>query len=340
MTFKCRIRAFVLFIPVAIASTWVVSPLRADEFYAGKTINLYIGFPPGGGYDLYGRLLARHLGSHIPGNPSIVTRNMPGAGGLAVINYMVNVAPRDGTSLAIATDGIVVEQLLAQTGISYDASKLNWIGRFLPTAEVFVTWHTSPTKTLEDARRRETILSSSGSGITDYLPRALNLYAGTRFKVIAGYPGGVEQILAMERGEVEGAPALWTDIKNRKSDWLTEKKISVLVIGSNKRSPDIPHVPTVSETGITEDGRAVLSLLSSGDIGRAVFTAPGVPSVQVKRLREAFLATIADPAFIEDSSRSKLDLEPLGGEQLQDVVAKMLAFPESLVKAARAARRH
>lgn len=339
MRFKCRIRAFVLFISVAITSTWVVPQPQADEFYAGRTINLYIGFPPGGGYDLYARLLARHLGSHIPGNPNIVTRNMPGAGGLAVVNYMVNVAPKDGTSLAITTDGIAVEQLLAQTGISYDASKLNWIGRFLPTTEIFVTWHTSPTKTLEDARRRETILSSSGSGITDYLPRALNLYAGTRFKPVAGYRGGVEQILAMERGEVEGAPALWTDIKNRRSDWLTEKKISVLVIGSNKRFPDIPHVPTVSETGTTEDGRAILSLLSSGDIGRAVFTSPDVPSVQVKRLREAFLAMLADPAFIEDAAKAKLDLDPLGGEQLQDVVIQTLAFPESLIKAARAARR-
>ena len=205
MLIKQTIAAFLLSAGVGLVGLAFAPPVRAEDFYAGKKIDLYIGFGPGGGYDLYGRLLARHLGAHIPGNPIIVPRNMPGAGGLAVINYMVNVAPKDGTAMAIAADGMVVEQLLAQTGINYDASNLNWIGRLLPSTEVYVTWHTSPTKTFEDARRRETILPSSGGGITVYLPRALNLYAGTKFKLVTGYQSSVEQALAMERGEVEGA---------------------------------------------------------------------------------------------------------------------------------------
>jgi len=333
------IKAFVLLGAVSIASSLLAPEVQAEDFYAGKKIDLYIGFGPGGGYDLYGRLLARHLGLHIPGKPTIVPRNMPGAGGLGVISYMVNVAPRDGTALAIASDGIVVEQVLGQTGINYDASKLNWIGRLLASTTVYFTWHTSKTKTFEDARQRETILSSAGSGITAYLPRALNMFSGTKFKLVTGYQASAEQALAMERGEVEGAPALWTDLKNRKGDWLAEKKVSVLFIGSSRRSPEIPNVPTASETGFTEEGRTILSLFSSGDIGRAVFTAPSVPSTQVSILRQAFSAMMADPAFIDDASKSKLDLEPIGGEQMQKVVVQMLAFPDSLVEKARAARR-
>ncbi|MGE5539410.1 MAG: Bug family tripartite tricarboxylate transporter substrate binding protein [Gemmatimonas sp.] len=315
-------------------------PVAAQEFYAGKAINVYIGFGSGGGYDLYSRLAARHLGNHIPGNPRLVPQNMPGAGGLKVVNFMFNIPPKDGTALAMPSDGLVLEQVLegAAAGLEYDAAKLNWVGRIASSTTIYVTWHTSPTKTFEDARRRETALGSSGAGITVYMPKALNRLAGTQFKLITGYQGSNEVLLAMERGEVEGAYSLYSDFKARKGDWLKDGKVNVLFFIGGERIADYPDVPLASDTGRTQDDRDILRLLSAGDIGRALFTTPGVPTDRVAVLRRAFAAMLADPAFKADADKAKLDLDPMAGEDLQKVVVEMVQFPKHLIEKARAAR--
>lgn len=323
---------------LGLAAGLAASPVLAQDFYAGKTVNLYIGFGAGGGYDLYSRLIARNVGDHIPGKPNVVPNNMPGAGGLKVVSYMANVAPKDGTALAMPSDGVALEQVLAAKAPDYDAGKLQWIGRVASSTTIYMTWHTSPTKTFQDARKRETLLGSSGAGITVYMPRALNALSGTKFKLITGYRGSTEVLLAMERGEVEGGYSLLSDFRARKGDWLREKKVNVLFFIGGERVPDYPDVPLAHETAANEDDRQILKLLSAGDIGRAIFTVPGVPAERVAVLRQAFDAMLRDPAFIADAKKAKLDLEPMSGARLQQTVQEMVQFPKHLIERARAAR--
>jgi tripartite-type tricarboxylate transporter receptor subunit TctC len=326
-----------LVIGLSLSGAMAAVPAAAQDFYAGKTVNLYIGFGAGGGYDLYSRLIARNIGAHLPGKPTVVPSNMPGAGGLKVVSYMATIAPKDGTALAMPSDGVALEQVLAKTP-EYDAGKLHWIGRVASATTIYVTWHTSPAKTFEDARRRETILGSSGAGITVYMPRALNALSGTKFKLITGYQGSNEVLLAMERGEVEGAYSLLSDFRARKGEWLRDKMVNVLFFIGGERVADYPDVPLAHETATNEDDRQILKLLSAGDIGRAIFTTPGVPADRVAALRKGFDAMLQDPAFKSDAEKAKLDLEPMGGARLQTIVDDMVKFPAQLVERARAAR--
>lgn len=312
----------------------------AADFYAGKTINLNVGFGAGGGYDTYGRVVGRGLGRHIPGNPTIVVQNMPGAGGLKVANYMAGPAPKDGTALAIAVETVALDQALGGSGVDYDARKLNWIGRMTASTNLFFAWHTSPTRTFADAQKRETICGSSGSGTTTDAPRVLNEYAGAKFKLILGYRGSTEVLLALERGEVECGYALWSDFKARRADWVAEKKVNNLYIMATERHPDLPDVPAAAELVTTEEGKRIVALFSSGsDIGRAIFTTPDVPADRVAILRKAFTALMADPAFLAEAQQIKLHLEPLDGETLQRQVARSLDQPPALIAKAKEIRK-
>jgi tripartite-type tricarboxylate transporter receptor subunit TctC len=236
------------------------------------------------------------------------------------------------------SDGVALEQVLAAKAPDYDAGKLHWIGRVASATTIYVTWQTSPTKTFEDARQRETILGSSGAGITVYMPRALNALSGAKFKLITGYQGSTEVLLAMERGEVEGAYSLLSDFRARKGEWLRDKTVNVLFFIGGERVADYPDVPLAHETAANEDDRQILKLLSAGDIGRAIFTTPGVPADRVTALRKGFDAMLQDPAFKADAEKAKLDLEPMSGERMQTIVDEMVKFPAHLVERARAAR--
>lgn len=327
---------------VLAAALLVISPQQsgAADFFAGKTINLYIGQGPGGGYDAYGRLVARHLGRHVPGNPLIVPQNMPGAGGLKVANYLYQVAPQDGTALGLAAEAIALEQALGGPGIEYDASRLAWTGRMTSSASIFFTWHASSVKNIDDARKRESAFGSTGvTGITGYTPRALNKLAGTKFKVIAGYNGSTEVMLAMERGEVDGGFALWPEFKQQKPDWLRDKKINVLYIVSAARAPDLPDVPITGELGDSNEARDVLRLLAStSEVGRALFSTPNVPADRVAQLRQAFSAMVRDTVFLQDAEKSGLRIDALNGEDLQKQVNGVIAAPKNLVDKAKDAR--
>jgi tripartite-type tricarboxylate transporter receptor subunit TctC len=312
-----------------------------EAFYKGKTVEMVIGSTPGGGYDLYGRLIARYIGKHIPGNPNVIVRNMPGAGSMVMTNWLYNVAPRDGTVIAVAPQVVAIEQALGSDGIQYDARKFNFIGRAAEVVEVTYTWHTSATKTLEDARRRETVMGASGTlSPTYFYLKALNELAGTKFQIVNGYPGGGETELAMQRGEVEGGSKAWASMKVDNAPWLRDKMVNVIVQYALQRSADLPDVPLMMELGRTDSDRKALGLFAMGNaMGRSIFASPGIPAERVKALRKAFDMTVQDPEFLTFVRDKNIDVgPPMGGEQLQKLTDETLAVTPEVVALAKKAR--
>ena len=336
MTDKLRILGLAAAFTVIAA---LVSPVQAqqsvEDFYKGKNVDLVIGYSPGGGYDLFARLVARHIGNHIPGKPNIVPRNMPGAGSRTAVAWISNVAPKDGTVLATADQSLSVAQAMgdkALTGMKIDTSKLIYIGN--PSADNNTTsmWHTSKVKTIEDAMKYEAPMGATGGSTSSQYPRAMNALLGTKFKIILGYPGGNDINLAMERGEVEGRGSnAWASWKSTRMDWIRDKKVNIIVQIGLKKEPDLPDVPLLIDLAKNEDDRAVLKLLSAPTtIGRPIFTSPGVPEERVKALRAAFDATMKDPEFLADAQKSGFDINPVSGEEMQKIVADIVNTPKPI----------
>jgi tripartite-type tricarboxylate transporter receptor subunit TctC len=300
-----------------------------EEFYRGRKIDLIIGYSSGGTYDLYARLVARHLGTHIPGRPLIVPRNMPGAGSRTAATWVANLAQRDGTVLATADQSLALQQAAGDSRIQFDTTKYIYIGN--PNAEnnTTATWHTSGVKTIEDAKRREVTMGATGGSTSSQYPKAMNMLLGTRFKIILGYPCGNDINLAMERGEVDGRGSnSWASWKATRPHWLAEHKINILVQVGLKKAPDLPGVPLLMELGANDEDRALLRLLSlSTQIGRPVFTTPDVPAERAAALRAAFDAMVHDPAFLDDAKQGHFELEPVSGDTMQKLVAEIVAMP-------------
>ena len=321
----------------------VTSAAKADavsDFYKNRTVEMYIGTNPGGGYDLYGRLVARHMAAHIPGAPSMIAKNMPGAGHLKMVNWLYNAAPREGTALAVAPQAIAIEQGLGSDGIQYDARRFSWIGRVAPIVEVTFTWHTSPTKTLEDARQRETIMAGSGpTSPTVFYLKLLNALAGTKFKIIPSYAGTAEISIAMERGEVEGGSKAWESMKVDNADWLRDKKVSILLQYAAQRSPDMPDVPLLSELGTTEADRTALRIYALGnELGRSIMGTPDMPQDRVAAVRKAFMATMQSPELEAEVKKMKIDVGPLPGDKVAGLIEETLQTPKAIFERAREAR--
>ena len=302
-----------------------------EEFYRGRKIDLVIGYSPGGTYDLYARLVARHLGRHIPGRPLIVPRNMPGAGSRTAATWVYNIAPRDGTVLATADQSLSLQQAAGDARIQFDTTKFIYIGNPNIENNTTATWHASGVKTIEDARRREVIMGATGGSTSSQYPKAMNALLGTKFKIILGYPGGNDINLAMERGEVDGRGSnSWASWKATRPHWLAEKKINILVQIGLKKAPDLPDVPLLMELGRNIGDRALLRLLSgSTQIGRPIFTTPDVPAERVAALRAAFDAMVRDPAFLNEAKRENFDIDPVSGEALQKLVGEIVAMPKA-----------
>ena len=302
-----------------------------EDFYRGKKIDLIIGYSSGGTYDLYARLVARHLGSHIPGRPLIVPRNMPGAGSRTAATWVANLAPRDGTVLATADQSLSLQQAAGDARIQFDITKFIYIGN--PNVENNTTaiWHTSGVRTIEDAKRREVAVGATGGSTSSQYPKAMNALLGTRFKIILGYPGGNDINLAMERGEVDGRGSnSWASWKATRPHWLTENKINILVQIGLKKAPDLPGVPLLMELGSNDDDRALLRLLSaSTQIGRPIFTTPDAPAERVATLRAAFDAMARDPAFLADARQGQFEIDAASGEAMQKLVAEIVAMPKA-----------
>jgi tripartite-type tricarboxylate transporter receptor subunit TctC len=301
------------------------------DFYRGKKIDLIIGYSSGGTYDLYARLVARHLGRHIPGNPLIVARNMPGAGSRTAATWLYNLAPRDGTVLATADQSLALQQAAGDPRIRFDTTKFVFIGNPNVENNTTVTWHTSGIKTIEDAKRREVTMGATGGSTSSQYPKAMNALLGTKFRIILGYPGGNDINLAMERGEVDGRGSnSWASWKATRPQWLAEKKINILVQIGLKKAPDLPDVPLLMDLGSNAEDRELLRLLSaSTQIGRPIFTTPGVPAERVEALRKAFDAMLRDPGFLEDAKKANFDIDPATGEAMQKLIAEIVAMPKA-----------
>ncbi len=306
-----------------------------DDFYRGKTITIIIPIGPGGAYDAYARLISRHLGKYLPGNPTIIARNMPGAGGVIASNYVYNVAPQDGTTLTIITSSFANEQLSDNPQIKYDAQKFLAIGRLLDTTSVLFFWHTSPIKTVDDMLSKPTTIAiSSINEVPAYRLSAMNKFIGTSLKPIPGYPSARDYVLASERGETDGGTSTFIGLSQLFSSYIKEKKLNILVQFAIERDPQMPDVATVIElTKDTEAKQIFRQLVSNDEIGRSLFTTPNVPPERLRLLRSAFQKMIADPEFRAEAEKLKLPIEPKSGEEMQKVIADMFAIaPETLAK--------
>jgi tripartite-type tricarboxylate transporter receptor subunit TctC len=311
-----------------------VAAQGGDPFFKGKTISLYIGFGPGGTYDYYGRLAARFLGRHIPGEPTVVAQSMPGSGGLRAANYLFSAAPKDGTALAVIPQTAAIEDALRNPGVQYKAAEFNWIGRMTAILEVHFTWKTSKGKTIEDARQYDIPLAGTGAGSpSEGYPKLLNAFAGTRFKIISGYPSSTEGMIAMERGEVDGALTSWNTIKRTRAHWLQNKDINVLVQYAAERHPELRDIPTILETARTPEGRAAMAFYISGaELGRSLAAPPGLSQERVKMLRAAFDAMLKDREFLAEVEKSGQEFYPASGEQVQKLIAATANAPRNVVE--------
>jgi tripartite-type tricarboxylate transporter receptor subunit TctC len=329
-------------VALALAALLLAGPATAqsvERFYAGRTMTILIGFGPGGSHDYYAHLASRHLGRFIPGHPTIVPENMPGAGSFKAANYLYAVAPRDGTAIGIVTQTVALEEAFGTAGVQYKSAEFNWIGRAASILEIELTWASSPSKTMADVMRRETPVASTGPGSpSDGYPKLLNAVLGTKFKVITGYAASADALLAVERGEVDGASINWPAIKRGKPDWIAGKKINILVQYELARSPELPDVPAITELGRSEEEKRVLAFYTgSTEIGRSFLAPPGVPADRVAALRDAFAAMLKDPAFLADAAKTGGEILAASGEQIQTQIADTARAPATIVARAKGA---
>ena len=316
----------------------IQSDAAAEASLAGKTVTIYVGFGPGGGYDLYARVLARHMSRHLPGAPNIVVSNMPGAASVRAANYVYSVATPDGTAMGILAQSIGEEQLLGTPGASYDVSKFKWIGRFAANVEISYVWHTSLIKTIEDLKTTEASFAGTGPSSITY-PRLLNSISGMKWKVVLGYNTTSAGHIAMERGEVDGATSSLNALKTTLADWLAKKLIRVIVQYAPTRSPELPDVPSVVEFGKEPEDVEVLKFYAnSGLVGRSVVAPPGLPPDRTNMLRKAFADTVQDPQFVAEIKKLNLDFEPMMGTELQSLVESSTRISDVVLARARAAR--
>jgi tripartite-type tricarboxylate transporter receptor subunit TctC len=293
-----------------------------DDFYRGKTISLIIPIGPGGAYDTYARLVARYLGRELPGNPVIVPRNMPGAGGTIASNHVFNLAPQDGTTLTMITSSFAMEQLFDNPQIRYDARKFLAVGRLLDTTSVIFFWHTSPIKTVDDLRKRPSTVGISGVyEIPAARMRAMNRFLGMQMRLIPGYPSARDYVMAVEREETDGGTSTYIGLSQLFAAYLRERKLNIVVQFAEARDASMPDVPTVIELTDDAEVRQIFSYLVSNDtIGRSLFTTPNVPPARLALLRTAFRKMLADPEFRAEAERLNLPLVPKAGEEMQKIV--------------------
>jgi tripartite-type tricarboxylate transporter receptor subunit TctC len=307
-----------------------------DNFW-GRELSVYIGSTPGGGYDQYGRLLARHIARHLPGTPTVVPRNMPAAGGREVMNFIYNVAPKDGTAIAITLRDVGFDPLFnSGEAARFDAQRLTWIGSMNSETSMCVSWADAPFRSFADVQQKELIIGSSGEDASDSVHgRLLNQVAGAKFKIIYGYNGSTAIHLAMERGEVQGRCGLgWDSILSRYKHWLDEKKIVLLSQMALDKHPDLPNVPWGMELARTERDKQMTALvLAPNKMGRPIFAPPGVPADRTAVLRRAFAAVMQDPQLIADADKMTLQVEWLDGAKTEALVKQIYATPRDVIEA-------
>lgn len=309
-------------------------------FFRDKQIRMVVGSAAGDGYDINARVLARHLTNHIPGKPAIVIQNQPGAASVPMTNAVYNTAPRDGTVIGAAINGMTTAPLVTPEIVKFDLAKLIWLGSTNRDIQITYLWHTSPIRTPQDMLANEVLVGATSAGTThvDY-PLVARALLGFKFKLISGYPGTGPVHIAMERGEVQGFGANgWLALKALKSDWLKDDKVRIIMQYGMTRSPEFPNVPAIGEFLKTEqDRQAIEMMVTRLQFGRPFFLPPDVPAARVEALRRAFDATMKDPAYLAEAEKAKLDVAPMQGEEIGPLVAKVLATPPPVVARVRAA---
>ena len=329
-----------LLLLLGLAAIAAPAPARADpveDFYKGRTVNLYIGYSVGGGYDVYARTIARYLGDHIPGHPTVVPQNMEGAGSLRAVNYLYARAPKDGSAIATFARGAAFYPLVGLEGGNFDAPKLNWIGSANNETSLCVAWAATGIKTIDDIKTRE--MTAGGTGPTDdtvQFVHVINATLGTKIRAVTGYPGGGDVLLALERGEVQGRCGWsYSSLLTTRPSWITEHKINVLLQLGLRKLPDLPDVPLVMDLPMSAEDREVLKLVFARQVmGRPYAAPPGVPADRVAALRRAFDETMKDPAFLADAAKAQLEIVPETGEDVQKLVVDIYKTRPEIAKKA------
>ena len=327
-------------LPLMIA---LLAPARAEDvadFFHGKTVRIIVGVGVGSGYDLNARLLARHLPTYIPGHPTVIVQNQPGAGSLTMTNQLSVAGPFDGTAIGASFNGMPTTPLLQPAAAHFDPNKLIWLGSTNRETQVTYVWHSAPVQSLDDLKTKELIVGAQAPGSTQYdFPVLANALFGYKFKVITGYESTPKIHLAMERGEVQGNGATnWTTLKLLNSDWIADKKVRVLGQWGLKKHPDLPDVPLVLDLAKTDADKQALRLaLARLEYGRPFFLPPGVPAERVEALRRAFDAAMKDPELVAEAEKSKIEIDPVRGEEVAELVKQVNATPSEVVARVRAA---
>ncbi|MEA2824587.1 MAG: hypothetical protein QOF03_1069 [Alphaproteobacteria bacterium] len=309
---------------------------QAANFYQGKQITMLVAGPAGGGYDTYARTLARHMTKHIPGNPVIVPKNLPGAGGLVGASTLYNNAPHDGLTFAALSNGIALDPLFKKFTGRFKPLKFAWLGSIGKLMNVCVTWHTSPVTTITQAQQRQVVVSASGATSNSVMmPKITNALLGTKFKVVSGYPDS-DVTLAMERGEVEGVCGLsYTTLKAARPEWFRDRKINILLQIGLTKFPDLPNVPNAIDLISNPENKRILELiLIRQEMGRPFAAPPGVPAERIALLRQAFDATLKDPEFLADAKRLQMEIDPLKGEEIEKLLKTAYSAPAPIVSRA------
>ena len=318
-------------------------PAAADEiadFYKGKNISLFVGYPPGGGYDVYARLVARFMARHIPGQPQVTVRHKPGAASLNLVSELYNVLPRDGTVFGLFSRSVAMDRLLGRAGANFNPVEFNWIGSANNEVSICAVWHAVGIRSIDAFMARPLTFAANAPGAeSDVFPRILNNLLGTKFKVVTGYPGVNDLSLAMERGETDGRCGwTWSAAKAARGDWIRDGKIYIAVQFATEKHPELQHVPLVTDLARNDRERNALSLiLSQQAMGRPFAAPPGVPAARVAVLRGAFARAVADPEFLAEADKQQLEVKLVEGEVLQEMVERMFKAPPEAVDAARAA---
>ena len=307
------------------------------EFYKGRVINMIIGYAPGGGYDLYGRVLAQHMSKHIPGNPKIIPQNMPGAGSLKAANYIFSVGRKDGTTIGTFARNMVISQLMGHA--KFDTREFSWIGSITKDTSLCVSWHTSPIKTWNDVMTKQFTVGGEGADADpDIFAKLYKNLFGANFRLASGFPGTSNIALGMQRGEVHGLCGLsWSTLKSQHPDWLRDKRVNLLIQAAPVRDPELPDVLMASDLVKTEEQKRILEFaVVSQTIARPIAAPPGIPADRKAALRAAFEATVRDPTFLADTKRLQLDVRPVSGADVDRMIAELYTTPKDVV--ARATR--
>ena len=317
----------ILFIGVARPD----SAQAQSDFYAGKTVTIVVGFGPGTGYDIYARLLARHLPRQLEGRPAVLTQNMPGAGSFTAASHLYNTAPRDGTALGVIDQASPLSQTLGAPGFRADVTRFNWIGRFTGNAAVLFARSSAGFTDMRETFAKDMIISANGQN-SRIMTGTLKNLLGLRLRILTGYQSSAESLLALERGEVEAMTMPWSVLRSEKPKWLSEKYLSLLLQMGTESHPDLTAVPLVTSLARTVEEEKVLSLVSNDSrVGRSIMAPPGLPADRVAQLRSAFMNAMRDPALLEEAQRSGLDLAPMEGAALQEMIRASIQVDPAVV---------